>query len=385
MAIEVMATDKRKSQTDKGGFRGCPPVAKVVFGILLLLAAGMAKADSGFFAILGGQRVGTSVMPFLKIPVGARAEAMGGAYVAIANDPFAVFWNPAGIAQIENRWKGKFTVDPERQPEGVKGPAAGYAPLFRGDRTLGLVRINWLADISYDVVSFIHPLPVGVIGISLANLSMAEMEITTEYRPEGVGEYFSFGDALVGLTYALEMTDNFSWGVTLKYASEELADTRMDNVMIDIGTYYWTGLRDLRIGVALVHFGPNARPEGTFMDVDQNGDSYSRHFTAYAPPTEFRLGGAMTLFAFGPNKLLSAFQLNHPVDNAENLKLGLEYGFKGMLFMRGGYKVNTDEDRWTFGAGVRVPWRGYAVSADYSYTDFGILDQAQRISLGIAF
>ncbi len=356
--------------------------------VIISLVFGVCTGDlmaGGLFSILGGQRVGTSSMTYLKIPVGARAEAMGGAYVAIANDPFAVYWNPAGIAQLENRWRGKYVVDPLRPPEGVKAPPSGLSPLFRGNRSLGMVHINWLAEINYDAIAYVHPLPKGYLGVSMASLTTADMEITTEYNPDGTGEYFSYSDALFGLSYALAMTDNFSWGVTLKYAREILADTHMENVMFDLGTYYWTGFRDLRIGVSLMHFGPNARPDGEYTYYDENNEESQKRYKPYSPPTEFRLGGAMTLFATGQHKFLGAMQLNHPVDNSENLKFGMEYGYMGMLFARGGFKLNTDEDDWTLGGGVRVPWRGLALSADYSYTDFGILEYVQRFSIGITF
>ncbi len=379
-----MDVQKRRFRTAERA-RVRPLVAAALMSLMLLGFSAGESAASDWFKILGGQRVGTSSMTFLKIPVGARAEAMGGAYVAVANDAFAAYWNPAGIAQIENRWRGKYVVDPEAPPEGVKAPPSGLGTLFRGDRALGLVRINWIADITYNALSVTTPLPVGVLGITAASLTTADMEITTEYLPDGTGEYFSYSDEMIGLSYALPMTDNFSWGVSLKYARETLAETHMDNVMIDLGTYYWTGFRDLRIGVALMHFGPNTRPDGTFINVDANGNEYEDTYTAYAPPTEFRLGAAMTPFAWGAHKTLVSMQLNHPVDNAENIKFGAEYGFGGVLFLRGGYKVNTDEDHWAFGGGVRVPWGKMALSADYSYTDFGLLENTQRFSLGFTF
>lgn len=365
-------------------FRKQSPAVTISIILLLILVTATAQAD-GLFSILGGQRVGTSSMTFLKIPVSARAEAMGGAYVALANDEFAVFWNPAGIAQIKNRWSGKYVYDPNKPKAGAKVKNTGLAPLVRGDRSLGAVHIDWIADISYDAIAYTQPLPKGVLGISLASLSTPDMEITTEYNPNGTGEYFSYGDALLGVSYALAMTDNFSWGVSMKFARELLADTQMNNVMLDLGTYYWTGFRDLRIGVSLMNFGPDARPDGDYTDVDINGDEVTTRYKSYSPPTEFRLGSAMTLVGYQQHRLLGSIQLNHPVDNSENIKLGLEYGFMGMLFIRGGHKVNTDEDHWAFGAGVRVPWRGFAVSADWSYTDFGILDKAQRLSFGITF
>jgi long-chain fatty acid transport protein len=38
----------------------------------------------------------------LFITPGTRANNLGGAYVAIANDPTAIYWNPAGLAQLQN-------------------------------------------------------------------------------------------------------------------------------------------------------------------------------------------------------------------------------------------------------------------------------------------
>jgi len=43
--------------------------------------------------------LGTAGAQFLQIPVGAQAVAMGGAYVAQARGPLALYWNPAGITQ----------------------------------------------------------------------------------------------------------------------------------------------------------------------------------------------------------------------------------------------------------------------------------------------
>ncbi|MBZ0265303.1 PorV/PorQ family protein [bacterium] len=357
----------------------------IPFILILIMLPGISSAAQEFFSILGGQRVGTSAMAFLKIPVGARGEALGGAYVALANDPMAVYWNPAGIAQIGNRWNGKYVQDPTRPPEDSKGQPGKMQNLHKGNHTFGAIRTNWIAEINYDALSYIQPLPIGVMGVSLASLSTADMEITTEYHPDGTGEYFSYGDNMLALSYALAMTDNFSWGVSLKYASEQLGEYDMDAVMVDFGTYYWTGFRDLRIGVAFMHFGPNMSPDGSYIAKDENGDPEEKSFQEYSPPTEFRLGCAMTLLALDDHKFLGSFQLNHPVDNSENMKLGMEYGFMGVFFLRGGYKINTDEDRWSTGAGLRIPVGSTAFSADFAYTDFGVLQNVTRLSIGLEF
>ena len=44
---------------------------------------------------------GEAGFAFLKLGVGARPMGMGSAYVALATDPTAIYWNPAGLGGVE--------------------------------------------------------------------------------------------------------------------------------------------------------------------------------------------------------------------------------------------------------------------------------------------
>ena len=70
---------------------------KRILAALVMLGA-LSPSTSGAANIF--EKVGTFDGQFLKIPVGARAKGMGGAFVGVADDPSAVFWNAAGIARI---------------------------------------------------------------------------------------------------------------------------------------------------------------------------------------------------------------------------------------------------------------------------------------------
>jgi len=67
--------------------------------LALMTAHGSALAEGGF----GSQREGTSSATFLRIGLGARAQGMGGTFVAVADDPSAIYWNPAGLASLQSR------------------------------------------------------------------------------------------------------------------------------------------------------------------------------------------------------------------------------------------------------------------------------------------
>ena len=312
-------------------------------------------ASQTLFPLLGGQRAGTAAMTFLKIDVGAEITAMAGAGVAMANDASCLYWNPAAAAQLPRH-------------------------------TLTLSHIAWPVDIQYEYVGYVHHIPiVGSIGLSCGMLHMADMEVTTEYNPTGTGEFFRYNDAFIALTYSLKMTNRFSFGITGKYVGEYLAGIKMGGWMMDIGTFYWTGFRNLTFAVSLVNFGPDLRPEGSYEAQTREGDTVTKDYEAFSPPTTFRVGSAMDLFNSENYVVATSFQINHPVDNAETAVLGLDVGVFRYLHVRGGFRMNYDEERFTFGAGFLLPIGERKVVLDYAYKDFGHLASTHQFSFGFQF
>ena len=71
---------------------------------MLILILALALATAGQTAEIS--KVGSAGAQFLKIGVGARYQALGEASVAMANDAYSMYWNPAGLAEIGGRGKG---------------------------------------------------------------------------------------------------------------------------------------------------------------------------------------------------------------------------------------------------------------------------------------
>ncbi|MCF7804136.1 MAG: PorV/PorQ family protein [Candidatus Marinimicrobia bacterium] len=325
----------------------------IIILVITVSFSGTAYAQGNLFQVLGGQRAGTSSFPFLKIGVGARAAGMGEAFVGIADDASALYWNPAGIAQT------------------------GGAE-FIGTHTA------WPADINYEFLGYVQPVGRNIyLGASAGFLHMDPMEVRTVYNPHGTGEYFNYSDMVLGASFAMRMTDRFSFGVTLKHVQENLAGLIMDGQMLDLGTFYWTGFKSLRFSVALTNFGPQVAPAGTYEKPLIAGGTGEFKYSEFSPPTVFRIGSAMNLIETGAHVLTGSIQLNHPVDNAENFVAGGEYKFMDMLALRGGYKLNADEGGLAFGAGVEIPMIGMEkFRFDYAYTDFGRLTSVHRFAIG---
>jgi len=326
--------------------------------LLILLAACAVDATAQLVPNLGGQRVGISAFQFLKIGVGARGVSMGESFVASANDASALYWNPAALVQ------------------------------FTQDQAIA-AHTEYLVDIKHEFFGVVwHLSGQDALGASFTSLHMRDMEITTETQPFGTGRFFSFGDIAVGFSYGRKMTDQFSFGATVKYVEETLDVLKMRSVMVDIGTWYWTGLGSTRFAVGIANFGSDVAPKGIATQFD--GTQLS-NFQSYSVPTEFRLGFALEPLQTDDHMLTTSIQLNHPNDNAENVRFGLEYSFQKTFFVRAGIKRTigqqflgedlTSEENITFGAGALVPTGLSVIGADYAFTNFSRLGTVHRISL----
>lgn len=324
---------------------------------------------SGFSSLFAVSKTGTTAAQFLKIGVGARASAMGGAYVALAGDASALYWNPAGISRLN------------------------------GNEAI-LVHTEWLADIDYDFGGVVIQMGgIGTIGVSLTILSMGEMLVRTEKEPEGTGEYFSASDACVALSYGRSLTDRFSIGLNVKYIYQGIYHMNANGVAFDVGTLFTTGFNGMRIGMNIANFGSKMRMAGkdskVFVDINPDASGSNATLPAnletlsWPLPLVFRVGVAMDPLKTRLHRFTVAVDALHPNDNSERINAGMEYSFREMVSLRGGYQSAWGldaEDGLTFGGGLRYQMAGhFGVKLDYAYADWGRLANAQRLSLGIEF
>ncbi|MDP4115172.1 MAG: PorV/PorQ family protein [Bacteroidota bacterium] len=323
---------------------------KIIILILISIIAFEAKAQ--LLPVLGGQRAGISTAQFLKIGVGGRASALGESFVAIANDASALYWNPAGITQFS-------------------------------DNQVIFSHNQWVVDINHDFIGAVYHLDnTNAFGLALTTLSMKDMPVTTEFQPFGTGEYFGYSDFGLAFTYSRKMTEQFSFGGTVRYIEETIDKLKMRGVMIDLGTLYWTGLGTTRFAVVVSNFGNNLAPDGKVVLVGKRENS---NWQSFSPPTVFRIGFAFEPYQTEEHTVTASIQLNHPNDNSENVGTGVEYNWKKILYLRGGYKFNVEEQNYSFGAGLNIPISIANVNVDYAYSNFTRLGTAHRFSIILGF
>jgi hypothetical protein len=320
--------------------------------------------------LFGFNKVGTTAAPFLKIEYGARPVGMGGTFVALANDPSGIYYNPAGIAEIKNtQFMGGYTV--------------------------------WFADLKYNYATFVLPTSRVNFGLWGSFLYSDAIPVTTVEDPEGTGQEFSYVDGLLGFTVSALLSDRLSVGLSGKYIQQKLYNESASTFALDIGSILRTPLKGVRLGMCLANYGGRMQLFGNDLIIQTdpwpeftgNPDVEARLTTESFPlPLAFKMGIAFDLVGSGEaifnndnHTVTLAVDGIHPNDGEEKLQVGIEYSLYDMLFLRGGYKVNYDTQKYTGGAGMKFTIAQRVFAVDYAYVDMDVLDATHRISMMIGF
>jgi hypothetical protein len=320
----------------------------IVFLTLVQLAA-----NAQILTNLGGQRVGVSSLTFLKNDNSARSMAMSGANLALSADGFAPVHNTALMSQVT----------------GIRITAS--------DLMMG-------AGMHQSYLSGIVPMTssTSAIGFNFNYLSTGAMKVRTEFMPNGTGEYFYANQLAAGVAYSKMLSDRFSFGANLKLIHERLAQYTNTTVAADMGFLYTTDVKDLKFGIVVQNFGGNSMLRGDALNESFNRNSVS--LDQFSVPTIFRLGASIKAFERENQYLLCAVQLEHPNDNSENLRLGVEYAYQELLFVRAGYKLNVQgENLPTFGFGYRARWGRNTIHVNYGVNATQYLGTIHLIGLDL--
>jgi len=202
---------------------------------LLVSVAILSPAQAAF------SKVGTTGAAFLKIGVG-RSTGMGDAFVAIADDASAAYFNPAGLARV--------------------------------NRQAQLNHLDWIADVNHDNLAIVLPMTnFGTVAFNVTALTMGEMEQTTIDNPstrlredEGTGLFFGASDMAFAVSYARIITDKLCFGVTAKVVQQTIWDMSASAFGFDVGLFYNTGFKSLRIGAAVTNYGTQLTFTGRQLD-----------------------------------------------------------------------------------------------------------------------
>lgn len=328
----------------------------ISIALLAILFSGTSvMAQRALLPSLGDSRSGTIGFQYMKINVDARSSALGGSNMADANDVSALFLNPATAVQ---RSGNQFYV--------------GHTAYF--------------ADISMNYAGYIHRYRNFAFGGALTYLDSGSMEETTEFNPFGTGRTFRTIHMAFGLTMAQELTNLFSYGVSLKYLDERIEEVQSQTVVFDIGFFYRVGDTGLRFAIGLNNFGFDATPSGETIRTTLDGPIIETEFERVSPPTTFSIGAAYDAWQSETLSLMVTTAVLNPSDNSERLSLGSELTYMDMLYARAGYEFGIAEVSLpSFGVGFKLPVHNYGLGVDYGFSTRDRLGSLHRIALKFNF
>lgn len=307
---------------------------------------------------------GTSVANFLKIGVGARAVAMGEAYVTESSDASSLYWNPGAISRI-------------------------------GHGNAVFSSIPWLVDTKITYLGVVLPLAIGTFGLDFHQFSSGDMEITTLQEQDGTRRFFDATDLQLGLTYSRALTDRFSVGMKFKYLKEDLAHVSANAFAFDIGSlFYTTFFNGMKVGMTLSNFGSKMTFEGRDLAViypipgsPSNKEVPARMSTnSWDIPLFFRIGLSTYVLNNDAVQFLLSSSIIDARDAQTRYNLGTEVGIANLIFVRGGYRFNYSESTFSAGVGLDLSSTGIAgLRFDYSFADVGRFKTVQQFTLAVQF
>lgn len=295
---------------------------------------------------------------FLAIGVGGRALGLGSAYVALANDVTAGYWNPAGLAHLQ-------------YPQ---------VTFMHDERFSGLVNYDYAAAAM--PLGAMSSLAFSVIRLGVDNQANTR-DAWTDANGNGVIEsneldysrisYFNTADWALYFSYARKVDDNISYGANIKLIRRDLADASATGLGFDVGAQYAFNDR-FAVGVNI-------------QDVTTTFLAWSTGTNEFITPT-LKLGSAYFIDAF-EGRFAPAIDVDLRFENrqsASNAHLGpvsfdfhggMEFNYRNILAVRAGL---SDLGQLTAGTGIHLP----KFDIDYSFAKFdgeSQIGNTHRISL----
>ncbi len=306
----------------------------LVLCAVILAGASPARAGSG------------GTFDFLRTDVGARAGALGGSILTVADDPNLLFYNPAGIATLTRR---RISI--------------GY---FKHLLDINSANLSW----GEEVEGF------GYLGAGVLYMSYGDFQRTGQ-EGQNLGT-FGAGELSVSVAYGNVLTDRLRYGMAVKFIHSSIAEYSSAGVALDLGTQFTVVPERVVLGASLLHLGTQLDPYATV------GEDL---------PLDLRVGVALS-----PEHLPATFvaEVHKLTDERESFadhfkafSVGVEFTLSPNVFLRAGYNNERRQDL-ELGEGTGSGLAGFSIGTgiatgdyqfDYAFTSNGPVGAFHRFSL----
>lgn len=277
----------------------------------------------------------TSGAAFLQIGDGARPLALGGAYTAGSGSVDSLYYNPAGLATLD-------------------------------DKELSVTHSDWLEGMSFDVASYGQSTAYGTLALSALRLGGTQEGRDANRQLTGD---FSTDDLAFLLSYSRSIGSMIGVGTNLKYLRSTIGTDKASTYAVDFGAIAHRPGQRLSLGASVLNIGSGLQ----FINQTDHLPLTLAVGAAYQP--------------INPLQLTLDFK-HQPYDQFSELDAGGEYWI-GPVALRAGYAAPVEGTETTldameyFRGGIGVKISRYR--ADYTLAPFGDLGLTQRFTLSVTF
>jgi hypothetical protein len=303
---------------------------------------------------------------FMAIGVGSRPLGMGGAFVGVADDVTAGYYNPAGLANLN--YPQISLMHSEQFGDLVNYDYGAVAIPFGADMSFGLSIMRLGVDGIPDTRNALIDGQTGEIINDINNIyARLDYSRITEFSNQDWAFY---------LTFAKRQSENFYWGANIKIIRRDIAEFGATGIGFDVGAFYMP-IENLTVGA-------------NFQDVTTTLIAWDTGRNELVSPT-LKLGSAYKIIGFLGGYIMPVLDFDIRFENRRfasqfnlgpvsfDVRAGLEVDISDLVYIRGGY---SDVKQFTVGAGVKLP----KLNIDYSFARFSAseidrLPDSHRISL----
>lgn len=269
--------------------------------------------------------------PIDRVPPSARVAGMGAAFVGVADDASALFYNPAGLASLT---QGEISVHSE---------------------------LGWLGSFQETALLGLPTAYAGGVGFSISYLTFGSLE-----GRDAVGSLsynYSADRVAIQGGWGIDLIPEASLGLALRDSQQSITGTTYSSLAPEMGLLL-RPVQDLKVGLDYVFggWGPAGDPTVSTL----------------------RSGLSWTFRMDSPTKLLVAIGDSYETNSLDYLQAGAEFSYLSQFFLRAGYQAvlnGTGYGGFSCGAGVKVA----GLILDYAYLPDADLGDTHRFSLSYPF
>jgi long-subunit fatty acid transport protein len=328
---------------------------KIAILVMVLLVVSLNVAYAG-----NDRRLGTAGAQELRIPIGARSVALGGAVIADVTGVESVYWNPAGLANM-----------------------MGTEAMFSHQPYFGDIDVNFVG-VATAIEDF------GTIAASAKIVTIGDMEETTVSQPDGTGRIFSPTLSVLTLTYSRILTSNVSMGLNAMFINEKIFEVTANGMAFDVGIMFDPKWKGVTMGMVIKNYGAEMKFSGNGFDVSNGNRPVSGNSSSFDLPSSLNLG--VTYRFLDQDKNLASLSGNYTSNNfsLDTWQGGMEYVYDDIFSLRAGYNYSDQKDYLyglTLGGGLKYTIGSSEVSVEYTWmdTDEAAFDANQFFTIKMTF